>query len=215
MTKRLVWLGIAAVVVLALVILGPALLDVYRLQSFVTASSKADEADGGPWPRLTDECTLCHGVRGHAQHQAYPRLAGQPAAYVAAQLHKFASGARSAPNMVPLAMTLSDGDIEFLSAYFARQTPGDNGSFTPDPALEEKGRALVGTLGCAACHGANMAGHDEYPRLAGQGYDYLLKALAAYAEGGRSEATGTMRRLTASLSIGDRQAIATYLAKKE
>src|SRR5271156_6486470 len=120
--KKVVWLGISAIVVLLLVILGPAFLDLYRLQSFITASSKADEADGGPWPRMTDECTLCHGVRGNAQHQAYPRLAGQPSAYVAAQLHSFASGARASPHMVPLAMTLSEGDIQFLSAYFAKQT---------------------------------------------------------------------------------------------
>jgi cytochrome c553 len=210
--KKFVWLGVCAIIVLLLVILGPAFLDLYRLQSFITASSKADAAEGGPWPRLTDECTLCHGVRGNAQHQAYPRLAGQPAAYLAAQLHNFASGARAAPNMVPLAMTLSDADIQLLSSYFEKQTADANSSFTPDPRMREKGKTLVATLGCAACHGEKLGGHDQYPRLAGQGYDYLSEQLAAYATGTRSEPTGVMKSLTVPLSMEDRKAIATYLA---
>ena len=47
---------------------------------------------------------------------------------------------------------------------------------------------------------------------AGQGHDYLLKQLEAFAAGTRTEATGTMQRVAAALSPKDREAVAQYLA---
>lgn len=210
--KKIFWFGGTAVVVALAVLMGPDLLGLYRLMHFVSTSSEAYQADGGPWPHLTDVCIGCHGFNGSSQHQRYPSLAGQPAPYIAAQLGNFASGVRSNPNMGPLAMTLNEAEIKVVSEYFARQPAIENVSFKPDAALADKGRQLVAAGDCAACHGADLMGHDTFPRLAGQGYDYLVLQLDAFAEGRRSEPTGTMKRLASAASPEDRKAISAYLA---
>ncbi|VDK92270.1 c-type cytochrome [Pseudomonas aeruginosa] len=210
--KKLILLGVVAVVAVLLAVYGRDGLDLYRLISHVEASSAASEADGGPWPRLTDACIGCHGVQGHSQHQGYPTLAGQPAPYLAAQLKRFASGERANPNMGPLAISLSEAEIEQLSEYFAKQSPVANRSFKPDPALREQGEKLAANGGCAACHGEGLLGHEQFPRLAGQGHDYLLAQLDAFAQGRRQDPTGAMTAISATLSAEDRQALAHYLA---
>ena len=211
MAKSLL-LAVSAIVVLLLVIFGPDLVGLYRLEQFISTSSNAHRINAGPWPRLTDVCSGCHGARGNSQDQAYPSLAAQPAPYIAAQLHNFGSGQRNNPNMGPLAMTMSPKEVDLLSNYFARQPAGDNKFFEPDSALREKGRTLVTNAGCAACHGGNLMGQDQFPRLAGQGYDYLLEQLDAFASGARTDPTGPMKQVAQAASPADRKAMVTYLA---
>lgn len=210
--KKLIALAVVAVIAGLLAFYGRDALDLYRLMDHIATSSEAKEADGGPWPRLTDSCVGCHGRQGYSQHQQYPNLAGQPAPYLAAQLKRFASGERTNPNMGPLAMTLSEADIQFLAEYFAKHPAAANWSFKPDAALQVKGEKLVANGGCAACHGEGLMGHDQFPRLAGQGYDYLLAQLNAFAEGHRKDPSGAMTAIAATLSADDRQALAHYLA---
>lgn len=210
--KKLIALSVVALIAGLVALYGRDALDLYRLMDHIATSSEASEADGGPWPRLTDACAGCHGRQGHSQHQQYPSLAGQPAPYLAAQLQRFASGERASPNMGPLAMTLSEADIQFLSAYFAKQPASANESFKPDAALQARGEKLVATGGCAACHGEGLGGRDQFPGLAGQGHDYLLAQLDAFAQGRRQDPTGAMTAISATLSAEDRQALAHYLA---
>ncbi|MBN3815441.1 cytochrome c4 [Paraburkholderia sp. Se-20369] len=211
--KKLIVISVAAIAAaLALVFFGPDLLDFYRLDRFMDASAKAYQADGGPWPHVNDTCFACHGVKGNSLHQGYPSLAGQPAAYLETQLHNFASGARRSPSMGPLSMTMDDAQIKDLADYFSKQTVAENHYFKPDPQLLAKGQQLVTGGNCAACHGAQLMGHDQFPRLAGQGYDYILAQFDAFASGTRSEPTGMMKRIAEGASLEDRKAIANYLA---
>lgn len=210
--KKLIVLGVVAVAAILFAVYGRDGLDLYRLMSHIESTSEAHQTDGGTWPRLSDACIFCHGSQGHSQHQGYPSLAGQPAPYLAAQLQRFASGERANPNMGPLAMSLSEADIKQLSEYFAKQSAAENRSFKPDPELREKGEKLVANGGCAACHGEGLMGHNQFPRLAGQGSDYLLAQLNAFAEGHRQDPTGAMTAIAATLSVDDRQALAHYLA---
>lgn len=212
MAMKKVVIGVLSAAVLLLVLLGRDLLDLVRLMDYIEKSTAASLANGGPWPQLSETCLGCHGFDGSSQDQRYPSLAGQPAAYTAAQLRSFASGQRASQTMGPLAMTLSAEEIEQLSAYYAKQPIQENRSFEPAPALREKGQQLVASRGCAACHGEGLMGRDLNPRLAGQGYDYLVAQLDAFAAGTRSEATGTMKQLAAGASPEERQAMATYLA---
>ncbi|WP_324727500.1 c-type cytochrome [Pseudomonas chlororaphis] len=209
--KRKIVLGIIAVVAVLLGLYGRDLLDLYRLQNYISASTEAYEADGGPWPQLTDVCTGCHGTKGSSQHQRYPSLAGQPAPYLAAQLHNFSSGQRINPNMAPLAMTLSREDIDRLANYYAKQPLSRDSSFQPDPGLRDKGQKLVAAGGCVACHGERLMGREQFPRLAGQGSDYLRVQLDAFADGRRKDLTGAMGAIAATLSADERKAIASYL----
>lgn len=210
--KKYILVGIAVVGIALMVVYGPALLGVYRLTRFVAQSHEAYVAEGGPWPQLMDVCVFCHGVKGQSLHQGYASLAGQPAAYLEAQLRSFAGGQRANPNMAPLAMTLSDAEIKQLAAYYSRQPAMRKHYFEPDGAAREAGATLVKARACAGCHGEQMGGRDLSPRLAGQGYDYLLSQLDAYAAGTRRDPTGAMNALSATASPDERKAMATYLA---
>lgn len=210
--KKYVVCGIIAVLGLLLVFFGSDLLGLYRLQQFVTASEEAYRVDKGAWPHPVDACTNCHGSTGNSMHQGYPSLAGQPAPYLAAQLRHFASGERVDANMGPLAKTMDATEIELFSEYFAGKPATENRFFEPDPQLREWGEQLVSEGGCAACHGDGLMGQDQFPRLAGQGYDYLLKQFNAFAAGSRKEPSGTMNSIAASFSPDERQAMANYLA---
>jgi cytochrome c553 len=65
-------------------------------------------------------CQACHAADGNAGiDPQYPRLAGQYADYLARALHEYKAGERKNPIMAGFATTLSDKDIEDLSAYFA------------------------------------------------------------------------------------------------
>jgi cytochrome c553 len=65
---------------------------------------------------------------------------------------------------------------------------------------------------CAACHGAdgNTPLQPEYPRLAGQHADYLVKALRDYQSGARKNAV--MGGQAANLSRQDMQDLAAYFS---
>lgn len=210
--KKRILLGLGAIIVLLLAVFGRDLLDLYRLMDYVETSTAAYEADGGPWPQLTDACAGCHGDKGNSQHPGYPSLAGQPAAYLTAQLQRFANGQRVNPNMGPLAMTLSEAEIKQIADYYSRQPTAVSSSFEAEPALRDQGRQLVATRACAACHGERLTGKDQNPRLAGQGHDYLVAQLGAFATGARRDPTGAMNALAAAASPEDRKAMAAYLA---
>ncbi len=64
-------------------------------------------------------CAACHGAEGISAVDIYPNLAGQKAAYTVSQLKAFKAGERSNPIMAPMAMPLSDQDMEDLAAYYA------------------------------------------------------------------------------------------------
>lgn len=210
--KKFLLLAVPTVVLLLLVVFGPSLFGIYRLQKYVSASAESYRADGGDWPHPTDVCIGCHGIKGNSLHQGYPSLAGQPAPYVAAQLHAFASGQRRNPTMDPLAMTMTEAQIKLLSDYYSRQSVDENRYFHADPQLRFKGEQLVKSGTCTACHGAHLLGQGQFPRLAGQGYGYLAEQLDAFATGARVESTGTMKRMAQALSQQDRKAVAAYLA---
>ncbi|MBC9251178.1 cytochrome C [Pseudomonas alcaligenes] len=210
--KKIIALCAVTVIAGLLAVYGRDGLDLYRLMTFMDTSSAARDADEGPWPRLTQVCVHCHGQQGHSLNQNYPNLAGQPAPYVAAQLKRFASGERASATMAPLAMSFSETEIRFLSEYFARQSAVENVTFTPDTALQAKGEQLVKSGACAACHGEGLMGHDQFPRLAGQGHEYLLAQLNAFAKGERKDPSGAMTAVVSTLSADDRKALAEYLA---
>ena len=71
-------------------------------------------------------CSACHGPTGHSTNSAFPRLAGQHAAYLSKALKGYRSGARSGSAMLStMTETLSDQDIEDISAYYAAQPASD------------------------------------------------------------------------------------------
>ena len=66
-------------------------------------------------------CSACHGPDGNSINPLWPKLAGQHAAYLTKQMKAFRSGERKDPVMAPMAMPLSDADIDDISAFYATQ----------------------------------------------------------------------------------------------
>jgi cytochrome c553 len=75
---------------------------------------------GGIAERATPACTACHGPSGAGIPAQYPRLSGQHADYVEAQLVAFRGGIRhNNAAMTGVAAKLSDREIKALADYVA------------------------------------------------------------------------------------------------
>ncbi len=83
------------------------------------------------------------------------------------------------------------------------------GAFAADP-VAGKEKAKV----CTACHGQDgNSTTPDFPRLAGQHYDYLVKALNDYKSGARKNAV--MAPLTANLSRRDIADLAAFYSQQQ
>lgn len=79
-------------------------------------------ATRGRWADGVPACAQCHGPGGSGVGEQFPPLAGQTAAYIAAQLQAWQSGARPAGPlglMEAVARKLTPGDIQAVSEYYA------------------------------------------------------------------------------------------------
>src|SRR5664279_5526809 len=75
---------------------------------------------GGVADRAIPACAGCHGPNGAGIPAQYPRLAGQHADYVEAQLVAFRGGSRrNSEAMTDVAAKLNDREIKALSDYVA------------------------------------------------------------------------------------------------
>ncbi|MCB2254406.1 cytochrome c4 [Pseudomonas chlororaphis] len=81
----------------------------------------------GAWERQVPECVTCHGPGGVGVGDAFPPLAGQPAAYLTGQLNAWRDGTRrNDPNdlMGHIAKALTPEEIVAVADYFAKpQSP--------------------------------------------------------------------------------------------
>src|SRR5690348_13170162 len=92
------------------------------------AGATASNAQDSKAPTLAKQvCGSCHGPSGLSISSAFPRLAGQTAPYLQAQLRAFRNRTRDDPMaqayMWGMASQLDNGIIDELSAYYARQAP--------------------------------------------------------------------------------------------
>jgi cytochrome c553 len=85
----------------------------------------------GQAARRVASCVECHGPGPEPRNALYPRLAGQPAAYIELQLslfqHDNRGGTAYASIMTTIADRLQPSDIRDLAAYYA-SLPADGGS---------------------------------------------------------------------------------------
>jgi cytochrome c553 len=158
---------------------------------------------------LSYTCLGCHGVEGYKNaypNYSVPELEGQHPDYLSAALHEYRDGDRSHLTMHSQASELSDQDIADIVAYFAgkpltadAKPQGD----VPEPAKL-----------CTSCHGVNGVGiTPQYPTLAGQHPDYIVRALEEYKKGGRKNPT--MVAMAATVKDEDMAVIADYFSKQQ
>lgn len=179
-------------------------------------------ADAGATKAAT--CGACHGATGNSVNPEWPNLAGQHHEYIAEQLALLKSGARIAPVMAPMALTLSPQDMADLAAYFEKQTLT---GLEADPKLVDAGQKLYrggdatrGIPACLACHGPNGRGNGpaRWPQVRAQQPAYVLAQLKNYAAGTRYAPTATapagaemMTTIAKRLSEDDMKALTAYL----
>ena len=174
-------------------------------------------------PPKASACTACHGPQGQGGNSIFPRLAGQPAAYIARQLEDFKRGIRKNPVMTSPGGGLSATDMRALASYFSTVDPPFSQrqavAVTADALLQ--GRLLV-TLGdwadgvpaCVSCHGDDLSGvAPDVPALAGQPADYLAGALhRLQIAPGTTLASVTMRKVSRGLTDAEVSAVSAYIA---
>ena len=163
-------------------------------------------------------CGTCHGTRGNNTNPKFPLLAGQNANYLTAQLKAFHSQTRGDPDAIGymwgMASELDDGTMSALAAYYASQRP--DVSVAASPATVARGREIYehgvpaqGVPACSTCHGADAHGMADFPRLAGQHSQYILKQLSSFQSSMRNVAV--MHGVAQNLQLQEMQAVATYL----
>lgn len=176
------------------------------LTGFILTSPASGAQDIGTQKAQT--CIGCHGPEGNSSSGQYPILAGQQPAYLKNQLLAFKNGTRKNPMMNGLAAGLSNDDINQLARYFSGQRIKSAGG---DPAAAKAGHTQFGM--CMGCHGAKGQGNGQFPRLAGQQPDYIVKQLKHFKDGTRKN--GAMQAIAANLNEENMKALAAYLGSLE
>jgi cytochrome c553 len=189
---------------------------VFTLSPVVSPVFAAGDAAAGKAASAT--CAACHGADGNSVNPEWPKLAGQGDAYLIKQLHEFKNGDRKNAVMAPMAIGLSDTDMENLAAYYSAQTMSQGGA---DEALVELGQKLYrggnpasGVTGCIGCHGPTGAGNPaaKFPHLAGQHAKYIENQLLAFRSGERANDAGKMmRNIADKMTDKEIQAVASYI----
>jgi cytochrome c553 len=164
--------------------------------------------------RLRTVCAACHGPQGVSAMALTPSLAGQPSFYAITQLFLFRDGRRDSAAMTAVAKGMTDDDLRGYSEAIA-SLPAPPAPATPgDPARVERGKALAQQRHCTGCHGADLAGGQQVPRLAHQREDYLRHALAGFRAGTRLGYTNAMGEALAGLTPQDLDDLAHYMAHR-
>ena len=189
----------------------------------VPGKPKADPTVGealysnGDSKRGVVACITCHGPKGQSAVSAWPKLSAQHAAYTNKQLKNFKEGSRANPIMMGMAATLTEQDMQDISAYLAKQ-PLSQGVAQNKETIElgqsiyRGGIAAKGVPACAACHSPTGAGIPaQYPLLGGQWADYNNAQLVAFREGVRKNSL-QMTTIATKLSDQEMKAVSDYMA---
>lgn len=193
---------------------------------FVAPVAAAPPPDHDGMQARLAACATCHGKRGQGDDTkgsgVYPRLAGQPAAYLYNQLLRFKSEQRTGiPPVVimhRLLESLPDPYLRLIAGYYRNESAPYPPVAAGNAAQLAEGRELVehGLPGkhiaaCTSCHGANLEGMaPNTPALAGQYARYLTIQFEHWAQGARHNALHA--RIARTLTTSQIVAMSHYLA---
>lgn len=165
--------------------------------------------------RFTAECASCHGANGRGDTAGVPVLSGQHAFYAITQLFLFREGRRSNEAMTAVARTLKDDDLRGFSDHIGTLpaiAPPPT-AIAPDPVRMGRGQALAQQHRCLFCHGNDLAGGQQVPRIAGQREEYLKLTLQEFKNGRRPGYSQAMFDPVGPLTPEDIDALAYYVAR--
>ena len=164
--------------------------------------------------RFATLCAACHGANGRSDMAGTPVLAGQPSLYAITQLFLFREGRRSNEGMTAVAKTLSDDDMRGFADYIGTLPPVP----APAPAAcrcraHGQGPVAREQHKCVYCHGANLDGGQQVPRIAGQKEEYLQASLRGFKSGTRPGYTQAMVSAVSQVPLEDLDTLAYYAAR--
>lgn len=164
--------------------------------------------------RFATTCTPCHGPAGRSEQVGVPVLAGQHSFYAITQLFLFREGRRDNAAMNAVAKSMTDTDLRGFSEHIGTLPPAAGASqpTAADPQRMAQGRELAQQHKCVFCHGADFAGGQQVPRIAGQREEYLRETLHGFQTGKRPGYTQAMIGALATVPPGDLDILAHYAA---
>jgi len=167
--------------------------------------------------RYAQLCAACHGANGRSEMVGTPVLAGQHSFYAITQLFLFREGRRPNEAMTALAKGMKDEDLRGFSDYIGTlaPVPAPAASAPPDAARMARGKALAQENRCVICHGPDLSGGQQVPRIAQQKEDYLRLALREFKEGKRVGYTQAMGEAVRTITPDDLDTLAYYIARLE
>ena len=180
---------------------------------------------------LIGACVACHQEDGNGRDNgtatdAWPRLAGMNAEYLAAQLAAYKKGERRAPSMKPFSMMMDEAKAADIAAYYASLPPkAPSASGTPPTAemmargkeLAEAGDPDKQIKPCAECHGADNRGDGKIPAITAQPAPYLRAQITAWKQGDRANDSADpkgMFQTARQLDDADSAAVAAWLSEQ-
>lgn len=165
--------------------------------------------------RFAAVCASCHGPNGRSDMPGVPVLAGQYPLYAITQLFLFREGRRDNEAMVALAKPMTDADLRGFSDHIGSlpPVPPPAPAVAPDPQRMSQGRALAEQHRCNLCHGNDMAGGQQVPRIGGQKEEYLRQTLLGFKSGRRPGYTRAMTEALSQVPEADLDPLAYYIAR--
>ncbi len=164
--------------------------------------------------RYRGVCAACHGANGRSDMAGVPVLAGQPSLYTITQLFLFREARRDNAAMVALAKPMTDADLRGFSDYIGTlpPVPAPAPAAPPDTARMDRARTLAQQHKCTFCHGADLAGGQQVPRIGGQKEDYVRATLRGFKSGERPGYTRAMTEALSQVPVEDLDLLAYYVA---
>jgi len=167
-------------------------------------------------------CLACHGEGGQSETPEIPSLGGQPAPYLLIQLYLFREQQRASPEkkddqmiqvMSEMTKGFTDDDLRNFSDFIAKLPAPKPSGDTGDAGRIQRASALITQHRCNNCHGLDLAGRENVPRIADQREDYLAKTLRDYKTNARHGYDGAMAEVLAPVSEEQIADLAYYIAR--
>ncbi|MFK7911064.1 MAG: cytochrome c [Akkermansiaceae bacterium] len=197
-------------------------------ETFVPGTKAHDEAmkalsqktGGGPGFDLytAKTCNTCHGADANTPLAPnYPKLAGQNAEYLVAQMKDFAASKRTNGQSAIMTATImaqkvTDEDSAKIADWLSKLD-------APKVDLVDgPGKDLYTAKLCATCHGpdGNTPIMPLYPKIAGQNSQYLIDQMKAIKDGTRNNGQSmAMKAIMANVSDEEIKTISEWLEGKK
>jgi len=183
------------------------------LSTIINADTLVGDVKNGQ--KKAGACVSCHGKDGNSKVGTYPKIAGQHANYITAQLKAFKNGERDNALMKSMVAKLNEQNMADVAAFYATQTMTPGTTAKSALPLGENifrgGNMKTGLPSCQGCHGPQGKGNAAagFPALGGQHANYIVAQLKHYQGGTRSH--DMMSDIAKKMTDEEIEAVAQYI----